>query len=84
MTTFRKLPASNPVIAPMTINTQSQPLVNGLDVGVTPIVLKRVPAQPTAVVVSADGFDQVEQKFSGDQASAWTAQLTLQPLARRA
>lgn len=84
---FPEVPFDTLVRLPLKV--QSQPpgasvRVNGLDVGVTPIVLKRVPAEPTEVAVSADGFDEVEQKFTGDQASAWTAQLTLQPLYIRA
>jgi type IV pilus assembly protein PilB len=80
---FPEVPFDTLVRLPLTVDSQppgATVLVNGLDVGATPIVLKRVPAEPTVVAVSVDGFDQVEQTFTGDQNSTWTAQLTLQPL----
>lgn len=52
-------------------------VVDGVPVGMAPLVLQRTPAQPTEVTVRAPGFRSRNQEFGGDGPAAWTARLEL-------
>ncbi len=52
---------------------------NGQEVGTTPMVLPRLPADELRLAVAAPGFRASETVVTGDEPSAWTAFLTLPP-----
>lgn len=79
---FPEVPFDQLVRLPLTV--RSEPLgatvvCNGKEVGRTPVLLARVPADETRLAVSMDGFRGAEQVVDGDGTDTWTARLVLLP-----
>ena len=51
--------------------------VNGTEVGTTPLLLSRVPADKTAITVAIQGFGPTATEAVGDGDAEWSAHLTL-------
>jgi len=80
---FPKVPFDGLVRLPLHVSSEPMKatvVVNGTAVGPTPVVLSRVPAEQTTIVVSSDGFADLKHDITGDASAAWTAELTLNPL----
>jgi len=79
---FPKVPFDQ--IARLPLRVTSQPknatvTVNGVEVGQTPVVLAHVPATPTNIIVSCEGFEDLRHQVRGDAQAGWTAKLKLKP-----
>jgi len=73
-------------IARLPLAVRSQPdgatvSVNGAEVGKTPLLLARIPAETAEITVAMNGFASAQQSVTGDDQSSWTAQLLLTPTA---
>ncbi len=81
---FPKVPFDSLVRLPIRVTSEPKNatvVVNDTAVGPTPVVLSRVPAEQTSIVVSSEGFVDLKHEISGDADAQWTAKLTLQPIA---
>lgn len=77
---FPELPFDGLVRLPLKISSEpakAKVIVNGTEVGVTPLLLSRVPSDKTAIEVVSEGFSPVSTEAVGDGDAEWTAQLTL-------
>ena len=79
---FPEIPFDGLVRLPLKITSEpnhSKVIVNGTEVGKTPLLLSRVPSDKTLVHVEMDGFHGVDYEAVGDGNAEWTARLTLRP-----
>lgn len=77
---FPELPFDGLVRLPLKITSEpskAKVIVNGTNVGMTPLLLSRVPSDKTAIEVVSEGFGPVSTEAVGDGEAEWTAHLTL-------
>lgn len=77
---FPEVPFDGLVRLPLKVTSQpgkASVIVNGTEVGKTPLLLSRVPADKTTIAVVSDGFAAVETEVAGDGEAVWNANLTL-------
>ena len=79
---FPEVPFDGLVRLPLKITSEpakAKVLVNDIEVGVTPLLLSRVPSDKTKIAVISEGFRTVETEVVGDGEAEWPARLLLVP-----
>ncbi|MFT4512098.1 MAG: outer membrane protein assembly factor BamB/tetratricopeptide (TPR) repeat protein [Planctomycetota bacterium] len=81
---FPEVPFDGLVRLPLKITSEpskAKVIVNGTEVGMTPLLLSRVPSDKTNISIISEGFGPMATEAVGDGEAEWTAQLTLLPKA---
>ena len=79
---FPEVPFDRLVQLPLQVDSQprgARVRCNGVDAGVTPLLLERAPADETRVEVQLDGFRGALTTVRGDETGTWTGHLLLIP-----